>query len=325
MPPLTESALRIEMTSGALGPLYVLVGDDEAEKSAVAQEFIDSIDEGLRAFNVERLYGAETTVDDLSDAAATFPMMVPRRIVVVLAAEGLLIPRRESKAAEEAQERLEAFIDNPPDHATVVFVCGDLDKRRRVVKRLLERARVVDCGTIENAADAERLAKARAAQAGVPLDAGAVRMLVARAGTDIVRLRAGIERAAVFALGQRVITADDVRTVVPVGPESPEDFGVANAIAERDAARALAELAVALDAGAQPFFLLGQIRSAAERQPTDRLQAVMDAVFRTDLGLKSTGNDPRVLLERLVVELCGAPGSGAGPQTSPGSRPPLRR
>ena len=42
--------------------------------------------EGLRAFNVERLYGADTSVDELADAAATFPMMVPRRIVVVLAA-----------------------------------------------------------------------------------------------------------------------------------------------------------------------------------------------------------------------------------------------
>lgn len=317
MPPLAEAALRTEIASGALGPLYVLVGDDEAEKSAVAQEFLDSVDEGLRAFNVERLYGAETDVDELADAAATFPMMVPRRIVVVFAAEGLLIPKRESKAAEQAQERLEAFIDNPPAHATVVFVCGDLDRRRRVVKRLLERAKVVDCGTIDNAADAERWVKARAEQAGIPLDAGAVRMLVARAGTDIVRLRAGIERAAVFALGQKVITAEDVRVAVPAGPESPEDFGISNAIGMRDAAKALEELAAALDTGAQPFFLLGQIRSAAERQPTERLRAAMDGVLRTDMALKSTGNDARVLLERLVVELC-------GPST-PGSRPPIRR
>jgi len=307
MPQLAEAALRTAIASGALGPLYVLVGADEAEKSAVAQEFLDSVDEGLRAFNVERLYGAETNVDELADAAATFPMMVPRRIVVVFAAEGLLIPKRESKAAEEAQARLEAFIDSPPDHATVVFVCGDLDRRRRVVKRLIERAQVVDCGTIVDAADAERWVKARAAQAGVPLDAGAVRTLVSRVGIDIGRLRAGIERAALYALGQKVITAEDVREAVSAGPESPEDFGIANAIGVRNPAKALEELAAALDAGAQPFFLLGQIRSAAERQPTERLRAAMDAVLRTDLGLKSTGTDARVLLERLVVELCGSP------------------
>ena len=32
--------------------------------------------------------------------------------------------------------------------------------------------------------------------------------------------------------------------------------------------------------------------------------AAVEALFRTDLDLKSSGGDPRVLLERLVVELC---------------------
>jgi len=317
MPQLAESALRASLASGALAPLYALVGDDETEKSAVAQEFLDSVDEGLRAFNVERFYGADTNVDVIADAAATFPMMVPRRIVVVFAAEGLLIPKRESKAAEEAQERLEAFIDSPPAHATVVFVCGDLDRRRRVVKRLLERAQVVDCGTIVDAADAERWVKARSLQAGVPLDASAVRTLVARVGTDIGRLRAGIDRVGTYALGQKVITANEVREAVPAGPESPEDFGIANAIGNRNPAEALAEVAAALDAGGQPFYLLGQIRSAAERLPAERLPVAMDAVLRTDIALKSTGQDARVMLERLVVELCGF--------ASPGTRPPFRR
>ncbi|MEQ1757927.1 MAG: DNA polymerase III subunit delta [Vicinamibacterales bacterium] len=322
MPNLTEAALRASIAAGTLGPLYVLTGADEMEKSAMAQEFIESIDEGLRAFNVERLYGAETSADQLADAAATFPMMAPRRIVLVFAAEGLLIPKRESKAADEAQARLEAFIDNPPDHATVVFVCSDLDRRRRLVKRLIERAHVVDCGTISDLDGAERWIKTRAAQAAVPLDAGAARALASRAGTDIVRLRAGLERVALYALGQATITAEDVRASVVAGPESPEDFGIANAIGVRNPKEALDELGRALDAGAQPFFLLGQIRSAAERQTPDRLRGAMDAVLRTDIALKSTGGDARVLLERLVMELCG-PSRGSSPNSA--GRPAFRR
>ena len=34
----------------------------------------------------------------------------------------------------------------------------------------------------------------------------------------------------------------------------------------------------------------------------------MDALFRTDIALKSSGGDPRMLLERLVVEMCGGEG-----------------
>lgn len=313
MPPLTAAALRKQLASGATDSLYVLVGADQVEKSAMAGEFIDSVDEGLRAFNVDRLYGGESKVDDLIDAASTLPMMAPRRVVVILEAEKLLIPKREGKAADAEQEKLEAFIDKAPDHATVVFVCGNLDMRRRVVKQLVKSAHVVDCGTIEDAADAERWIKARAAKEKVTIDPAAIRLLVQRAGLDIIRLRAGLERLLIYALDQPLISADDVRQVVVAGPEAQEDFGIASAIQRGDAAAALKEVGLAMDAGAVPFMLMGQIRWAAEKLPSPRIRAAIDAVFRTDIALKSSGGDPRILLERLVVELCG---------TSKGARPP---
>jgi DNA polymerase-3 subunit delta len=304
MPPLAPAALRTQIAAGNTGPLYMLVGDDDTEKSAVANEFAEMVDEGLRAFNVDRLFGGEMKVDTLIQAAATLPMMAPRRIVLVLEAEQLLIPKRESKAAEEEQERIAQFIQAPPSHATVVFVCGQLDQRRRIVKLLTKEAHVVDCGTIGDEADAERWVKARAARLGAPVDAGAVRALAQRAGNDLVRLRAGLERVALYTLGQPTITADDVRQAVPAAPEAQADFGIANAIRRNDVAEALHELHLALDAGSMPVMVLGQLRVAAERLPATRLREGIDAVLRTDLAVKSSGGDPRMLLERLVVELC---------------------
>ena len=271
----------------------------------MAGEFVDMVDEGLRAFNVERFYGAETRVDDLVDAARTLPMMVPRRLILVLEGEKLLIPKRESKAAEEELERLEAFVKAPPPHATVVFVCGALDMRRRLVKLLLKEAQVVNCGTIEDLADAERWLKARAAREGVRFEPAAARALVQRAGVDLVRLRAGFDRVVLYAMGQPAVTEADVEESVTAGPEAQENFGIANAIRDGDAQAALRQLSAALDGGAVPFFLMGQIRLAAERMPASRVRAAIEAVFRTDLALKSSGGEPRILLERLVVELCG--------------------
>jgi DNA polymerase-3 subunit delta len=289
----------------------LLVGDDETEKAAVAAEFAEMVDEGLRAFNVDRLFGAETDADDLIHAAAMLPMMAPRRVVLVLEADKLLTPKRESKAADEEQERLEHFIGNPPDHATIVFVCSALDQRRRVVKLLMKKAQMVDCGTIGDEADAERWIKVRAMKLGAPLDAGAVRALVRRAGLDIVRLRAGLERLALYGMGQSTISADDVRQAVSAAPEAQTDFGIAKAISRHDAADALHELHLALDAGWLPIIVMGQLRVAAERMPAARLRGTMDAVLRTDLALKTSAGDPRALLERLVVEMCDSPKAGA--------------
>jgi DNA polymerase-3 subunit delta len=306
MPPLTPSALRTQIASGDTAPLYMLVGADDVEKSAVANDFVEMVDEGLRAFNVDRLYGGDTKVDDLVATANTLPMMVPRRVVVIHDAEKLLIPKREGKAADEELERLERFLKDPPPHATLVFVCGAVDMRRRIFKLLAKEGHVIDCGTIEDAADAERWVKARAAKEGIALDPATSRALVERTGLDIVRLRGAIERLALYAMGQAAITVDDVRQAVPAGPEAQADWGIANAIGRSDAAEALRELGLSLDAGAPPFMVLGQLRIAAEKMPGPRLPAAIDALLRTDLALKSSGGDPRILLERLVVELCGS-------------------
>ncbi|MGE0593503.1 MAG: DNA polymerase III subunit delta [Vicinamibacterales bacterium] len=310
MPTLSLAALRAGLASGALGPLYVLTGGDDLEKLAVAGEFAETVDEGLRAFNVERLHGAETDVDQVTTAAGLFPMLSPRRIVIVLEAEKLLVPKRESRAAEAEQARLEALLADPPATTTLVFVSGPLDQRRRVVKRLLHDAKVVDCGTVADAASAEQWVRARAARDGVPLQPAAVRALAERAGLDIVRLRAGLERVGLYALGQATVTAADVRDAVAAGAEAQADFGVAKAIWRNDAAEALRELGLLLDAGAAGPLVLGQLRAAAEKSPPARLRAAIEAVFRTDLALKSSGGDPRVLLERLVVELCEPPRAG---------------
>ena len=313
MPALSAAALHEQIVSGETAPLYVLIGADEVEKSAVAGGFDDIVNEGLRAFNVDRLYGGEIAVDDLVQATATLPMMAPRRVVVILEAEKLLIPKRESKAAEEEQERLEAFLKAPPPHATTVFVCGPLDQRRRAVKLLMKEAFVVDCGTIDDDVEAERWVTARAGALGVALEAAAVKALVQRAGLDIVRLRAGLERLALYAMGQPKITAGDVRQAVPAGPEAQADFGIANAIKRNDVADALHELHLALDAGAMPVMIMGQLRVAAERTPGRRVKNAIAALFRTDLALKSSGGEPRLLLERLVVELCEEIRTGASP------------
>ena len=237
--------------------MYVLLGADEVEKADVAAQFLELVDEGLRAFNVDRFYGGDTSVAQVIDTANTHPMMVPRRVVVVLEAEKLLVPKRESKAAEEDQERLTAFIKAPAPHSTVVFVCGALDKRRNIVKLLIKEAQVVDCGTIDRRGRRRTLGEGRAARERVMFEPGAARALIERAGLNIVRLRAAFDRVVLYAFGQPAITVDDVEQSVPAGPEAEQNFGIANAIGRNDARTALRQLSAALDGGAQPVLRVG--------------------------------------------------------------------
>src|ERR1700694_3222519 len=108
----TPAAVLKQITTGHPDPIYLLQGEDEVEKSALASEFGELVEEDLRAFNVERIHAGDwTTGDRLADGIAaiiavtrTLPMVAPRRVVTVAQADTLLAPKRESDAAARAHE-----------------------------------------------------------------------------------------------------------------------------------------------------------------------------------------------------------------------------
>jgi len=317
VPIATAAAVRKQIAGGNADSVYLLLGEDDVEKAALAHEFEELVDEGLRAFNVEPIHCSDVTTGDklaaavssLIAAARTLPMMVPRRVVLVFQADALLVPKRESEAATRALDELEGFVQHPEAQTTVVFVAGSLDRRGRMFKLLQKHATLVECGTIESQADAERWVRNRVAAAGSQIEPAAARLLAERAGTDVKRLRNDVERLLLYALGQKSITIDDAREMV--GPAAlQDDWAMTNAIEAADAGAALRQLALMLDAGAPPEKILGQlgwlVRSKFPMLAPAGLSPSIDAVFRTDVDLKRSAGEPRVLLERLVVELCAA-------------------
>jgi DNA polymerase III subunit delta len=273
------------------------------------------VDEGLRAFNVERMHVGDATsgdrltarVADLTASARTLPMMASRRVVLVMQAETLLAPRRESEASMRALEALEALLKTPPEHATLVLVAGVLDKRSRMFKLLTKHATIVDCGVLGDLSDAERWIKNRVAAAGVAIEPAGARLMAERCGTDLRRLRNDVERLLLYALGQKTIVLSDVRETA--GPAAlQDDWAMTNAIESGDAKSALRQLALMFDAGVPAEKILGQlgwlVRSKFLFASPGTLRNAIEALFRTDRDLKGSVGEPRVLFERLVVELC---------------------
>ncbi|HZR24445.1 MAG TPA: DNA polymerase III subunit delta [Vicinamibacterales bacterium] len=315
MATLTVAAVRKQIESGETDPIYLLTGEDDIEKSALAGHFAELVDEGLRAFNVERIHAGEWTTGDkltdgvssLIDAARTLPMMAPRRVVIVQQAEALLTPKRESDAATKALAQLESLLNAPEKETTIVFVAASVDRRSRMFKLLQKVGTIVECGVIADQADAERWIRNRVAANGVEIDPAAARALAQRAGPDVRRLRSEIDRLLLYAYGQKKIGMDDARAIA--GPAAlQDDWAMANAIEAGQPGEALRQLALILDNGAAPEMVLGQlgwlVRAKFPQLAPATVPGAVDAVFRTDLDLKLSAGDPRVLLERLIVELC---------------------
>ena len=308
----TPKAVHSEIISGTLDSIYLILGDDEHEAIELANEFEQVVDESLRPFNIERFDGADSSlsVGMVLNATQILPMMSPRRVVVVVRAETLLEPKRQTEAANRDIESLLDYIEDPVESTTLVLVAGRLNRTRKVTKKLFTKARVVQCGGLETVQDAQRWIRARLKSEGCRMSAGGIRLLGERVGPDIARLRDAIERLTLFAECQSELSEADVVEVVSPGA-AHHDWAVTNAIERGAVDVALRELGVTLESGAVPYQVLGQLAWVARsRIPAARSATAVDAVFRADRALKLSAGEPRILLERLVVELCGAGTSG---------------
>jgi DNA polymerase III subunit delta len=332
VPSLTLPALKQQIADRRLAPVYLFVGEDVKLMDRMVDSLESVVDPADRPFAVDRVYAGESNgaPQAIADASRILPMLGDRRLVIVLRAERLLKPKRASKVttpddesedadAEPAPDArsLEDYLAQPVPSTTLAFVATEVDRGRRLTKRVIEAAHVVEFGGLGDGGRrdgrpgvAEWL-KDELTRAGRTIEGDAVRLLVERSGRDITKLRGDVERLLLFAGARVRLTADDVMEVVAEQSAVDDDWAVVNAIAQGDAARALVETGRRFERGDSPHQLVGQLRwwVSARLASVDpaRVRPAVEALLRTDLALKSSGGDERVLVERLVVELTGRP------------------
>lgn len=343
MPLLDVDALRNQIKNGTLQRVYVFVGEDVKLADRMVDAMEATIPEADRAFAVDRVYATEAggLPVDIAASCRSLPMLGDRRLVIVMRAERLLKPKRAAKAGDDDVDEsgepaeaeagaadltpLEDYVAAPSDFATLVFVAAEIDRTRRFTKRLVEAAQVVTFGGIraegpggqrDAIATAMQWVKDEMAREGRTIEPAAVKILVDRAGGDISKLRGDLERLLLFTQGRPSITGGDADEIATDASTVQDDWGLTNAIGDGDAGRALREVALRFERGDSPHGMVGQLRwwvsnRLADGAP-DRVKAALDALLRTDLALKSSGGEARVLLERLVVELTGRPIASRG-------------
>src|SRR5690242_8315311 len=102
----SPAQVRQQIAKGKPDPVYLLLGDDDAEIARLAADLTSLVEDELRVFNVERMYGGEktTTPASIVQACRQIPMMGDRRVVVVVRGERLLKPKRgKGKDTKESE------------------------------------------------------------------------------------------------------------------------------------------------------------------------------------------------------------------------------
>jgi DNA polymerase III delta subunit len=225
---------------------------------------------------------------------------------------------------------LDRYLQAPPRETCLVIVSADINRATRIGRSLLKYATVVEFwglkdereargrGLAQALVQAERYVRQRAREARLAIDDEGVERILAHAGADMATLRGDVDRVLTYCAGRSRATGEDVQAVVG-GAAAHDDWALLRAIENRDLRQALRLLQLMLDGGSSPYQVLGQlgwwvraVDRGLPRLAPHLVPAAVRAVFETDLALKTSRGDPQVLLERLVVELCGDARGGRG-------------
>jgi DNA polymerase-3 subunit delta len=334
MPLAAETQVLAALQAQRVAPVYLLVGDDEQGKRPLLDALAALVPADLQAFNVQRCYANERSLAEIVSAARTLPLLGDRRLVFVSRCEVFLKLRRKGAAGSDSEPvppeepdtdapaataDLERYLTAPVAETCLVLVAADMTRNTRLVNQLVKTAVVVEYWGLKNDREAkgrdleqalnaaERLVRQAVRDAGMRISSEAILPLLEHAGTDISVLRGDVDRLLTFCAGKREIVVDDVRAVIG-GAVQIDGWALTSAIENGDVREALRQITLGMNAGASEFMTLGQlawfVRTRLAQKAPARVPRAMEALFRTDTALKSSGGDPDVLLERLVVELC---------------------
>ena len=86
----TYESIFSELKKGVYHPVYYLMGEEGFYTDRLTEYIAEhALPEDERGFNQTVLYGLDTTMDAVVDAARSFPMMADRQVIIVKEAQQL--------------------------------------------------------------------------------------------------------------------------------------------------------------------------------------------------------------------------------------------
>ncbi|MFT7579133.1 MAG: DNA polymerase-3 subunit delta [Myxococcota bacterium] len=333
---MTLLALDQSLKAG-LKPVYIVQGTEQLlVDEAVTRILAAAVSDPSDTLAVTRVDLAEGKIAarDIVAACRSIGLFTPRIAVVVRAAELL-----DKKAPE--RDEVARYVQKPVEGCTLILRATKLNGSTALVKRT-KKVGLALSFTGLRARDAVGWVRDRASMLKHRMDYAAAQLVVELVGTDLLRLQNTMEQLSLFAGTTQPITQELVEKLL-TATRSHSVFELVDAVGERRAADALRHLDAMLGHREPPLKILGmvtrhfrflwqigelQATGAASEDIVSRLglhpfqakkmaaqtrlfngavlRHAYERLYETDLQLKSTRHDGSILMERLVLDLCGA-------------------
>jgi len=227
-PALTFDALKKQIASGNLAPVYVLHGAESYYIDELVKEFEKIVPEADKEFNQYILYAPQIEPGAVMDLCSRYPMMAERQVVIL----------KECQAARADQiNRLHRYVEHPsPTTVFVIVFRGDTAKGKDLVAVAKKKAVMFES---KKPADYQlpSLISKCITDAGLVPDQKAVEMLRDHIGNELSRLYNEMEKLKTILPPGAKVTPEVVERNIGISKEF-NNFELVDAIALRDPAKA---------------------------------------------------------------------------------------
>lgn len=323
------------LKQGKLLPLYLFFGEEEF----LIQEAVDliigkAVDPGARDFNFNTVYCKGSSANEIVNLAQTFPFMSERRLVIAKEVEAL-------KAAD--LEELVAYLRSPSPTTCLVMIANQPRFEKKSVSAAVEaNGAVVRFYSILDR-DVSAWIDNWARQRGLSIQRDAAQYVWQVLGSDLQAITNELQKATIYIKDRKNITLDDVKVVVGDFREYTS-FDLAAALGAKKQEKAFLILSRLVQEGESPIGLLGSIawnfrrlmlvkamehaglgidegmkklrppvifhqatafKEQVRSYSLGELEKIFEVLLGADKAMKSSGIGGRLVLERMIMRLCG--------------------
>lgn len=336
----TPSELLADLRKRKFSPIYLLHGEEPYYIDLVSDHIErEALNEMEKGFNQTILYGRDTDIMTVLNAAKRYPMMSDLQVVIVREAQDLKLGKEDGKGMDPFLAYLEQ-----PLTSTILVLCykyGKFDKRKKTYKAMEKNGVVMESAPMyESKLPGWIMDYIREKKAGIqPV---AANLLAEYLGNDLSKVVNELDKLLLNVKSGKEISAEDVQNNTGISKEY-NVFELQAALAKRDVLKAnriieyfaanpksnpivlilsnlnsyftkvlryhyLADRSpqtLARELGVSPYFVK-EYEAAARTYPSERVVGVIGSLREYDLkskGVDAVGTSAGDLLKELIFKL----------------------
>ena len=210
-------------------PIYYLMGEESYYIDKISEYISQTVltDEG-KEFNLTVMYGADTDIASIINAAKRYPMMSEYQVVIVKEAQNV-----------KDMESLVYYVQKPLP-STILVIChkhGTLDKRKKLAATIEKVGVLFESKKIKDT-QLSGFITSFLKRKSVDIEPKAAEMMAEFVGTDLSRMAGELEKLVLtLPAGQMRITPEQIERNIGISKDY-NNFELKNAIIARDVLKA---------------------------------------------------------------------------------------